>query len=297
MPVRALLSTVVVVAALVSAAAAAAAPTPVTAWYMYGSSVGDLQSSAYAHGCDFAKAQPGTSTRVLLLDFGAARKLDSSTWGAVDFNNTRFSNADILSALERAADGYHNCHVRGGVDIAYGNSNYHLTGSGMSGTDAWWAGYHQAERSESLADYQGSRGYTSQTSDAAGDMEPSWDGASITRQLVNGNQAQGWAFEYDFGSADGCPQSGSSDGPCNNGWHVSDVGYVSFHGLALPLPEIYSSAQAHQWTVVRKEWGSGYFFGGVTASTGVGLAPATAWNTLDSLNSGLVDSEVVCFGC
>jgi len=297
MPVKVLLSAVVAVTAVVSAPAAAAALTPVTAWYMYGSSVGDLQSYAYAHGCDFAGAQPGTSVRVLLLDFGAARKLDSNTWGAVDFSNTRFSNADILSALERAADGYHNCHVRGGVDIAYGNSNYHLTGSGMSGSDAWWAGYHQAERSQNLAAYQGSKGYTSQTSDAAADMEPSWDGASITKQLLNGNQAQGWALDYDFGSADGCPQSGSSDGPCNNGWRVSDVGYVSFHGLALPLPEIYYSANARQWTVVRKQWGSGYFFAGVTASTGVGLAPTSAWSTLDSLNSGLVDSEVVCFGC
>jgi hypothetical protein len=297
MPVRASLSAVVVPAALASVTAAGAAPVPVTAWYMYGSSVGDLQSYAYTHGCDFAAAQPGTGIRTLLLDFGAARKLDSSTWGAVDFSNTRLSNADILSALKRAADGYHNCHVRGGVDIAYGNSNYHLTGSGMSGTDAWWAGYHQAERAQDLADYQGSKGYTSQTSDAAADMEPSWDWASITRQLVNGNQAQGWAFDYDFGSADGCPQSGSSDGPCSNGWHVSDVGYVSFHGLALPLPEIYYSANAHQWTVVRNQWGSGYFFGGVTASTGVGLAPTSAWSALDSLNSSLVDSEVVCFGC
>jgi hypothetical protein len=295
--VRLLACAFVVVFALASAATAAGSPTPVTAWYMYGSSASDLQSYAYARGCGFAEAQPGTSIRVLLLDFGAARKLGSSTWGAVDFSNTRFSNPDILAALERAADGYHNCHLRGGVDIAYGNSNYHLAGAGMSGTDAWYAGYHQAERAEDLADYQGSQRYTSQTADAAADLEPSWEGPSITKQLVNGNQAWGWALDYDFGSADGCPQSGSADGPCNNGWDVSDVGYVSFHGLALPLPEIYYSANAHQWTVVRRQWSGDYFFAGVTASTGVGLGPASAWSTLDSLNSGLVDPELVCFGC
>ena len=282
-------------------AAAAAAPSPVTAWYMYGSSASELKSYAYARGCDFARAQPGTGLRILLLDFGAARKLDSSIWGAVDFSNTRFSNADIVAALERAADGYHNCHVRGGVEIVYGNSNYHLSSSGMSTTDAWWAAYHQAERAEQLSDYQAANGYDSQTADAAADMEPSWDGAAITRQLVSGNEAQGWALYYDFGSADGCPQSGSGDGPCNNGWRVGDVGYVSFSGLALPLPEIYYSANANQWTVVRKWWdgpqGGSYFFGGVTASTGVGLAPAAAWNTLNSLNSGLVESELVCVGC
>jgi hypothetical protein len=295
--VRLLACVLVFAAAFAFAATAAATPSASTAWYMYGSSASELKSYAYAHGCDFAAAQPGTGVRLLLLDFGAARKLDSNTWGAVDFSNTRFSNADILAALERAADGYHNCHVRGGVDIAYGNSNYHLAGSGMSSADAWYAGYHQAERSKDLADYQGSKGYTSQTSDAAADMEPMWESASITKQLVNGNQAQGWALDYDFGSADGCPQSGSSDGPCSNGWHVSDVGYVSFHGLALPLPEIYYSANASQWTVIRKQWAKDYFFAGVTGSTGVGMSPAPAWTLLDSLNGGLVDPELVCFGC
>jgi hypothetical protein len=283
------------------AVAAAAPPNPVTAWYMYGTSAGDVGSYAYAHGCDFARAQPGTGLRLLLLDFGAARKLDSSTWGTVDFSNTRFSNADILGALRRAADGYHNCHVHGSVDIVYGNSNYHLAGSGMSSTDAWWAGYHQSERAEDLAGYQSSKGYTSQTSDAASDMEPSWESPSLTKQLVSGDQAQGWALYYDFGSADGCPQSGSADGTCNDGWHVSDVGYVSFAALALPLPEIYYPANASQWTVVRKWWDANaqgpYFFYGVTASTEVGLSPASSWSTLNSLNSGLVESELACFGC
>jgi len=298
---RFLACTLALAAPLAALPAAAASPTPLSAWYMYGASAGDLRSNAYLHGCDFARAQPGTSLRILLLDFGAARKLDASTWGAVDFGNTTFSNAEILAALERSADGYHNCHVRGSVDVLYGTSNYQLSGSGMSTSDAWYAGYHQSERAKNLHDYQVSKGYSSQTSDAAGDMEPSWDGQLITKQLVNGDQGHGWALYYDFGSADGCPQNGSADGVCTNGWHVSDVGYVSFHGPAVPLPEIYYGANAGQWTVVRKWWdgaqSSDYFFGGVTASTGVGLAPSAAWNTLESLNGGLVDSELVCFGC
>ena len=294
-----------VLAALVAGLAsvpstASAAPSPVTAWYVYGSSPAALASYAYARGCDFARSQPGSGLRLLLLDFGAARELGSGAWGAIDFSDTAFSNSEILAALERAADGYHNCHVRGAVDILYGNSNYHLSGSGLTGTDAWYAGYHQSEHAEDLADYQAAKGYDSQTADAASDLEPSWDGASITKQLVNGDQAQGWALYYDFGSADGCPQSGSRDGTCNNGWHVSDVGYVSFHGLALPLPEIYYTANASQWTVVRRVWNGNeddYFFAGVTASAGAGLTPAAGWNALSSANSGLVDPELVCFGC
>jgi hypothetical protein len=194
-------------------AVAAATPSPVAAWYVYGSSSAALASYAYTRGCEFAKSQPGGGLRMMLLDFGAARKLSAGTWGTVDFSNTTVSNADILAALEAAADGYHNCHVRGAVDIAYGNSNYHLSASGMSTTDAWYAGYHQAERSEDLFDY---------------------------------------------------------------------------------------SVNASQWTVVRKWWNAnrgGYFFAGATATTGAGLTPGAAWNTLSSLNSGLVDSELVCFGC
>ena len=154
-------------------AVALAAPSPVTAWYVYGSSASGLASYAYARGCDFALNQPGNGLRLLLLDFGAARKLSSSTWGAIDFSNTTFSNSDILAALKRAADGYHNCHLRGSVDILYGNSNYHMSESGMSSTDVWYAGYHQSGRSHDLFDYQTSKGYDSQTSDAASDMEPS----------------------------------------------------------------------------------------------------------------------------
>jgi hypothetical protein len=296
---RALVLLAALLALTLFPAAAGATPSPVSAWYVYGSSPADLQSYAYGRGCDFARNQPGNGLRLLLLDFGAARKLSSSIWGAVDFSNSTFSNSDILAALKRAADGYHNCHVKGSVEILYGNSNYHMSGSGMSNTDAWYAGYHQSERSRDLANYQLAKGYDSQTANAASDMEPSWDGALITKQLVNGDAGQGWALYYDFGSADGCPQSGSSDGPCNNGWHASDVGYVSYHGLALPLPEIYYSPLANQWTVVRKLWnGNGdYVFAGVTASTGVGLTPGAAWNTLDSLNSGLVNPEIACFGC
>src|SRR5205814_9751971 len=115
---------------------------------------------------------------------------------------------------------------------------------GMGTTDAWNAGYDQMSRAEQLHDYQSAHGYTSQGAGAASDMEPSYDGQLITKQLVNGASAEGYTIYDDFGSVDGCPTSGSSNGPCNNGWDVGDVGYVSFHGLAAPLPEIYYSVSA-----------------------------------------------------
>jgi len=270
---------------------------------MYGTTLAGLENFALQAGCTFAKNQQDNQTDILLLDFGAARILPNGEYGAVDFSNTLFPNSSILLALENAADGYHNCHVRGGVIIEYGNSNYHLSNSGMTNTDVWNAGFDQERTAELLARYQVAHGYTSQGAGAASDMEPSYDGQLITKQLVNGATAEGWALYDDFGSVDGCPTSGSSNGACNNGWDVGDVAYVSFHGNAVPLPEIYYSVRASQWTVVRKWWNAntagGYFFDGITGETPApagGINATAAWNLLSSKNPGLVNPNIVCFG-
>ena len=104
---------------------------------MYGTTQSGLVSAAYEHGCDFAQNHPG-DTRLMTLDFGAARRIDDNTWGALAFSGVRFGNAAILAALEAAADGHHNCYTGlGETIIAYGNSNYHMTASGMSTGKTW----------------------------------------------------------------------------------------------------------------------------------------------------------------
>lgn len=281
---------------------AAGAPQPVQAFYMYGATLTGLENGAGSDACIYATGQPDVQTDIMLLDFGAARALSGGDYGTIDFSGATFKNANILLALERAADQYHNCHVKGGVIIEYGNSNYHMSQSGMTTTDAWNAGNAQEQTAENLADYQAAHGYGSQGAGAGSDMEPSYDGQLITKQLVNGATAQGWAIYDDYGSIDGCPTSGSSNGACNNGWSVSDVAYVSYHGIALPLPEIYYTVSANQWTVVRKYWNTtntGYFFDGVTGVTPApsgGIDATTAWNTLNSKNPGLVGPNLICFG-
>jgi hypothetical protein len=288
----------------VGPARASTAPATVQAFYMYGTSSTGLQNGGGADGCSFATHQPDYQTDIMLLDFGAARALGGGDYGAIDFSGATFNNASILLALEKAADGYHGCHVKGGVIIEYGNSNWHMSNVGMTAADAWNAAYAQEQTAETLARYQAAHGYTSQGAGTASDMEPSYDGPLITKQLVNGATAEGWAIHDDFGSVDGCPTSGSGNGPCNNGWTVSDVGYVSFHGVALPLPEIYYTVSANQWTVVRKYWNANhspgtYFFDGVTGETPApsgGVNATTGWNTLNSSNAGLVDPNLVCYG-
>ena len=285
------------------ALASAAAPKPVSAYYMYGTTLTALNAGASSDGCDFASHQPDYQTDIMLLDFGAARALAGGDYGTIDFSGTTFTNASILQALESAADGYHGCHVKGGAIIEYGNSNYHMSNVGMTNTDAWNAGYDQEVTAENLSVYQWTHGYSSQGSGAASDIEPSYDGPLISKQLVNGASARNFAVYDNFGSVDGCPTSGSSNGHCNNGWDVSDVAYVSFHGLAVPLPEIYYTVSANQWTVVRKWWNantsSSFFFDGVTGATPApsgGVNATTGWSTLNSKNPGLVGDNLICYG-
>jgi hypothetical protein len=288
---------------LAAPALASAAPQPVGAWYMYSTSPSALKSEAYYHGYNFARRHPG-GTRLMVLDFGAARKVGSGTWGSVSFGSpsTAFSNAEILSALRAAADGIHDGYVWGMTIVAYGNSNYHMSNSGMSGLDAYFAGYYQSQRSSDLAAYQRSRNYNKQGSAVASDIEPSWESAAMSKRLVDGVSDQGWALLYNFGSADGCPLGGRGDGlGCNNGWTVGDVAYVSYHGSAVPLPEIYYLVNADQWTYIRNWWNKNYgipfTFWGATAEVASGvLTPAQSWSVLNDRNPGAVYPELICFG-
>lgn len=174
-----------------------------------------------------------------------------------------------------------------------------MSNSGMTNNDAYYAGYYQSQRAQELYNYQVAHGYNQQSADAGSDMEPAWDGPGITKQLVFGDTAHGWALYYDYGSADGCPSSGSS-GSCANGWGVADVGVASYNGSAVPVPEIYYTVNADQWTVVRRHWNNSnpnnpYLFWGSTGTTGVGLTAQQGWNALSSRNPGIVLSELICF--
>lgn len=236
----------------------------------------------------------------MLLDFGAARKLGSSTWGTISFGGYQISNPNILTVLKCAADGVHKAYTKGFTTIAYGDSNYHMASNGMSQSDAYYAGYYQSARAQDLATYQASKGYSMQGTAVASDTEPSWETAAMSKKLVDGVKDQGWALVYDFGSADGCPSSGSG-GLCNNGWTVADVAYVSYSGSAVPLPEIYYTVNSDQWTVIKHWWdsnkASAYLFWGTTAEIAPDvLSPAQGWNALNARNPSSVLAETVCFG-
>ena len=177
--------------AAVLPARALAAPPPVAAHYFYDGDVSSLKADAYNFGHAFAARHPG-GNRLLLLDFGGARKLTADTYGAQSFHSGTvvFSNAQILSALESAADGVHNGYKGiGSTIVAYGNSNSNLTSHGMTAGDAWNAGWFQSQRASDLDSYQAAQGYNRQSAAIGQDQEPAFDRAPISRSLADGAAA------------------------------------------------------------------------------------------------------------
>ena len=74
-----------------------AAPSPVQAFYMYGSTPAGVITGAGNDGCAFAANQPDFKTDIMLLDFGAARIIGSAQQpGTIDFSGTLITNSTIL---------------------------------------------------------------------------------------------------------------------------------------------------------------------------------------------------------
>ncbi|HEU5243378.1 MAG TPA: hypothetical protein VFU33_03175 [Gaiellaceae bacterium] len=295
---------------------ALAAPTPHPAYYYYDTTLQSLENDSYNRGVTFAQgACNAQSARLLINDYGAARKISQGVYGTQIFGNSgvTYDNANILLALQYSADGVHHGYC-GGIDniVAYGNNNSYMTQHGMTWTDANNAGSNQSNRAEELYNYQVSQGYNHQTAAIAQDQEPGFDSPGISKQLTDGATNQGWATNYDFGSADACyPDNNGggngASGTCANGWHESDIEWVSYSGTAWPLPEIYYNGngyahQPDQWKNVRVVWNSThsttYQFMGTTGSTGVQLTAQQGYDDLYNLNSSyFFDNQLACFGC
>lgn len=249
-------------------------PKAVPAWYMTASTTADLARQAKHSACVFARRQPKGS-RLMLLDFGAARKYPDGTFGASLRKIRRFRNGAILDALEKAAKKYKRCHRRGSAAIAYGNTNA-MPGY-MSKADAHEAGVRQALTVKHLRRFQHDRHhYRHQSAAAAGDIEPGFGLPGVSKALVAGANRTTY---YDFGNAGGCPGQPGSQG-CYNGWDLGDLGEVSMGGHSLPLPEVYRPYEAVQWARVQRRWDGRYFFAGVTGAPTEPLSPARGWKEL-----------------
>lgn len=268
-----------VAAALVLGAAAGPAqaklraPKPVPAWYMTAPSIPDLIRQARSSACAFAKRQPKGS-RLMLFDYGAARKYIDGGFGANLRDIHPFRNGAILDSLTGAARAYKRCHRRGSATIAYGNTNS-LAGN-MGKLDALEAGLRQAQTVRYLRRFQHRHHLRHQGAAAAGDIEPGFGLPGVTKALVSGANRTTY---FNFGNAGGCPGQPGADG-CYNGWDVGDLGEVSMGGRSRPLPEIYRPYEAAQWARIQDHWDGGFFFAGVTGSPREPLSPGQGWKLL-----------------
>jgi hypothetical protein len=249
------------------------APKPVPAWYMTAASTTDLVSQAEESACTFAKRQPRGS-RLMLFDFGAARKYSEGTFGASLRGIRRFRNGTVLQALKGAAGAYHRCHRRGSAIIAYGNTNS-MQGN-MGKADGHEAGLRQAQTVKALRRFQDQERYEDQGAAGAGDIEPGFGYPGVSKALVSGANTTTY---YDFGNAGGCPGQPGAPG-CYNGWDLGDLGEVSMGGRSLPLPEIYRPYEAIQWAKVQRRWDGPYHFAGVTGAPIEPLTPRQGWKEL-----------------
>lgn len=189
-----------------------------------------------AAACDQArKVRQG----VIILSFGK-----QVATGANGFGKT-ISNAEMVATTSAWAAGLAECGS-GPWEVAVGTSNSGgvTQFNGYLGGKAW-AALVAAARAESdprvvIA--------------GAVDLEPGWGPSGQARAWVDGFVAHSQARLWNFGSADGCPQTFTTDLTCNNGWTIDDVLWVSSHAgpnvIAMPQIHTKSGSQARQWAVL-----------------------------------------------
>jgi hypothetical protein len=217
-----------------------------TYWSFYMSSANT--TTAYNRGCNQGGADATYhASSVVVLDFGGQLSNGS---GSLMINGVSITNGQIEAATESFSKGYYTCARSKGdtttiLHLGIGTNNSFQDVS-QAGGAAWIKVVSVVQNSNK------SHGYYAQVHMyAANDMEPGFGGAAATINWVHGVTSISGLDYLNYGSADGCPQTSSNNGACNNGWNQYDVWYVS-NGPTQghPIPEIYYPAQASQWAML-----------------------------------------------
>jgi hypothetical protein len=202
-------------------------------------------NSAAQLGC-FNADKSGRMT----LFFGAPTPVNG-TYGATLWGAPNLTIHQIGERVKNVVRGFAYCRT---------NSNHRLLiGMGTSNSvinnksDAWlrghgdaWARNVRALAAWASANYPGHVHIS-----AAWDFEPSWSTYAKAKQWMHGYDGYSQRRPlYINASADGCPVSSATNGPCNNGWNQHRVWHLAWeHAPSMPIPQIYTTnrAQARQW--------------------------------------------------
>ncbi|MEY3805558.1 MAG: hypothetical protein RIR69_370 [Actinomycetota bacterium] len=191
-----------------------------------------------AAACDQAKRVP---RGIVILSFG--RQVNG---GSTGFERTRMLTYDNIAVTASAwAAGLAECGT-GPWEVSIGTSNSggRTRYNGFSGGQLW---AQVVERARAISDPR-----VAVTGSV--DIEPGWGPVKQARAWVDGYVASTQIRLWNFGSADGCPQSVGSRLTCNNKWTIDDVMYVSTHAgpnvVAMPQIHTQSGSQSRQWAVM-----------------------------------------------
>ena len=186
--------------------------------------------------CDQAKK---VRQGVVVLSFGK-----QVAGGANGFGQT-IPNSEMVATASAWAAGLAECGP-GPWEVALGTSN--------SGGVTAYNGYLGGRTWSKLVAAARAESDPRVVISGAVDLEPGWGPSGQARAWVDGYVDSSAARLWNFGSADGCPQTFGSDLTCNNGWTVDDVLWVSSHAgpnvLAMPQIHTQSGSQARQWAVL-----------------------------------------------
>jgi hypothetical protein len=185
--------------------------------------------------CDQARRVP---QGIMVLSFGKQIEGGSSGFGVA------LTAADIVATTAQVAGGLAEC-ASGPWEVAVGTSN----SGGRTPFNGYDGGVFWAQIVEQARAASDPRVVIS----GANDIEPSWGPVAQARAWVDGFVAASPRRLWNFGSADGCPQS-MGGMRCNNGWTIDDVLWVSSHAgpTVMVMPQIHtqSGSQARQWAVI-----------------------------------------------
>ncbi len=207
--------------------------------YVRGQDVSPIETAVpviRAAACDQAKKVP---RGVVILSFGAQRANGTNGFGKL------ITPEQIVATTSAWATGLAECGT-GPWEVSIGTSN----SGGVTAYNGYMGGIVWAKIVAAAQVESDPRTVVS----ASVDLEPGWGPPGQARAWVDGYVRTTNARLWNFGSADGCPQSISADLTCNNGWTIDDVLWVSAHAgpniFAMPQIHTKSGALSKQWAVL-----------------------------------------------
>ena len=211
----------------------------------------------------------------MTLFFGAPTAVGSS-YGATLWGAPNLSAAQVGNLVKDFIRGYAYCRTSSSYRLLIGIGTSNSTIDARSTTWIRNHGKTWASMVNQVAAWA-SRYYPMTQVYGAWDAEPSWS---------RYDKAHQWMYGYDVlyparralyanFSADGCPTSTATNGPCNNGWSQAAVWHLAWeHDPSLTIPQIYatSGVNARQWQLI-DEWAThnrrdGILFYGVMSQAG-----------------------------